>query len=611
MEVWSMKNKIARFFRFCNYLSDLEHGYFICVIISNILKAIAPFVNLYFSKKIIDAVLVNMSSSEIMKYVWAMVILNLLIMILHGYFESRGEYHNLNMMKKHEMKKAKKLMNLDYEVVENDCLQTSITELYSLEQHGVYSLSNFNKAVADFIASIAGVVIALYFSIKFFEAKLTFKGIYNGEINLIFITLFILLNVISFMIINKTHESAGNFIIKEGNKVLRYIKSYMNIMYNYRVGKDIKMYDINLAENSMKVYKKNMLYVFSSFWTRLEKGNTIAKILSSILSILIFLFVGMKAVYGSISIGQIMLYTVAINSIFKNVSGVVNSLGILIPTDFYRRKLFEFMDIDKRNDCEKSLIKKTQSATYEIEFKDVSFKYPGTDKYVLNDINLKFKEGKRYAVVGINGSGKTTLIKLLLRFYNPTEGQITINGIDIRKYNHDKYLDIFSAVFQDFKLFSLKIGENIASSTEYNEDKVKQSMQKVGLSRFLQKNDLKDYLYREFDENGIEVSGGEAQKIAMARAIYKNGNFIVLDEPTAALDPISEYEIYSQFDNIIGSNTAIYISHRLSSCRFCDNIYVLSKGALVQSGSHSQLISDINGEYYELWNEQAKYYKRE
>lgn len=604
-----MKSKIARFFKFCSYLSYLEKNYFPCVIISNILKAILPFINLYFSKSIIDAVISNMSYSKIMAYVWAMVILNLLLMILQGYFESRVEYHNLNMMKKHEMKKAKKLMKLDYEAIESDSLQTRLTELYSLEQHGIYSLSNFNKAVADFTGSIVGIIMALYFSIKFFEAKLYFEGIDNVKMNLIFIILFISLNVLSFVIINKTHEAAGNFIIKEGNKILRYIKAYMNIMYNYRVGKDIKMYDMNLAENARQVYKENMLYVFSSFWTRLEKGNTISKLLNSILSVLIFLFVGMKALYGSISVGQIMLYTGAINNIFKNVMGIVNSLGIFIPTDFYRQKLFEFMDINKRSHSKKSLLEKIPKTSYEIEFKAVSFKYPGTNKYALKDISLKFKAGKRYAIVGVNGSGKTTLIKLLLRLYNPTEGQINVNGVDIRKYKQEEYLNIFSVVFQDFKLFSLKIGENIAASAEYNEDKVKKAMQKVGLSKFLQKNDLNDYLYGEFDENGIEVSGGEAQKLAMARAIYKNGDFIVLDEPTAALDPISEYEVYSQFDNIIGNNTAIYISHRLSSCRFCDTIYVINKGMLVQSGPHNQLISDINGKYYELWREQARYYK--
>ncbi|MBM7615000.1 ABC-type multidrug transport system fused ATPase/permease subunit [Alkaliphilus hydrothermalis] len=176
-------------------------------------------------------------------------------------------------------------------------------------------------------------------------------------------------------------------------------------------------------------------------------------------------------------------------------------------------------------------------------------------------------------------------------------------------YKYEDYLDIFSAVFQDFRLLSLTLGENVAISRQYNCDEVESALKSVGLSKFLEKYDLNTYLYREFSENGMEISGGEAQKVAMARALYKKGHVIILDEPTAALDPISEHEIYLKFNDMIGKNTAIYISHRLSSCRFCSNICVLNDGVLVQYGTHEELLSDVEGKYYELWSSQAQYYE--
>lgn len=214
------------------------------------------------------------------------------------------------------------------------------------------------------------------------------------------------------------------------------------------------------------------------------------------------------------------------------------------------------------------------------------------------------------AVVGENGSGKTTFIKLLCRLYDPTEGVILLNGIDIKKYDYDEYMSIFSVVFQDFKLFSFSLGQNVAANTNYDESRVIECLTKSGFSDRLAKmpKGLQTCLYKNFDEEGVEISGGEAQKIALARALYKNAPFIILDEPTAALDPISEYEIYSNFNRIVGNKTAIYISHRLSSCRFCNDIAVFSNGSLIQRGSHDMLIQDENGKYHELWNAQAQYY---
>lgn len=276
----------------------------------------------------------------------------------------------------------------------------------------------------------------------------------------------------------------------------------------------------------------------------------------------------------------------------------------------YLDKTFEFLDIPNAMYQGSLTTEKRSDRRYEVEFKDVSFKYPGSDIWALRHVNMKFKVGKRLAVVGENGSGKTTFIKLLCRLYDPQEGQILLNGIDIRKYRYDDYINIFSVVFQDFQLISQPLGNNVAGSMNYDRERVRKALLDAGFGDRLatMEKGLDTTLYKGVYEDGVDVSGGEAQKIAIARALYKDAPFIILDEPTAALDPIAEAEIYSKFDEIAGDKTAIYISHRLSSCKFCDEIAVFHEGAVIQQGTHAELVADENGKYYELWNAQAQYY---
>lgn len=256
-------------------------------------------------------------------------------------------------------------------------------------------------------------------------------------------------------------------------------------------------------------------------------------------------------------------------------------------------------------------VEKRSDNEYQVEFKNVTFCYPGSNEPALKDFSMKLKIGEKLAVVGMNGSGKTTMIKLLCRLYDPDKGEILLNGVDIRKFKTDEYRQLFSVVFQDYTLFPFQLAQNVATDTEYNTELVKKCLVDSGFGERINNGgmEMETYLYKDFDDTGIEISGGEAQKIAIARAMYKNSPFVLLDEPTAALDPLAEYEIYTNFDKIIGTKTAIYISHRLSSCQFCEKIAVFHKGSLVQYGSHKELLEDKNGKYYEMWNAQAQYYQ--
>ena len=325
---------------------------------------------------------------------------------------------------------------------------------------------------------------------------------------------------------------------------------------------------------------------------------------------MIYLFTCLKALGGAFDVGSCTQYIGAATAMVTNVFALTDMIGTLKANTPYLEKTFAFLDIPNSMYQGSLTTEKRSDRRYEVEFKDVSFRYPGSDIWALRHVNMKFKVGKRLAIVGENGSGKTTFIKLLCRLYDPQEGQILLNGIDIRKYRYDDYMGIFSVVFQDFQLICQPLGNNVAGSMEYDRDRARKALIDAGFADRLaaMEKGLDTMLYKNLSEDGVEVSGGEAQKIAIARALYKDAPFIILDEPTAALDPIAEAEIYSKFDEIAGNKTAIYISHRLSSCKFCDEIAVFHEGAVIQQGSHAELLADRGGKYYALWNAQAQYY---
>ena len=331
---------------------------------------------------------------------------------------------------------------------------------------------------------------------------------------------------------------------------------------------------------------------------------------SVVLTGVVYLFVCLKAWGGAFGVGSVTQYVGAITKAFLGISMLLKTLGDIRVNAGFLETTYEFLDIPNSMYQGSLTTEKRRDRQYEVEFRDVSFKYPGSDIWALRHVNMKFKVGKRLAIVGENGSGKTTFIKLLCRLYDPQEGQILLNGIDIRKYRYDDYMNIFAVVFQDFQLLCQPLGANVAGSMDYDRERVRKALLDAGFGDRLasMERGLDTMLYKDLSDDGVDVSGGEAQKIAIARALYKDAPFIILDEPTAALDPIAEAEIYGKFDEIAGDKTAIYISHRLSSCKFCDEIAVFREGAVIQQGTHASLVADTNGKYYELWNAQAQYY---
>lgn len=313
------------------------------------------------------------------------------------------------------------------------------------------------------------------------------------------------------------------------------------------------------------------------------------------------------AIAGTITVGMVLRYAQAIFQACMSVSASIRLAGEF-RTDVGRiASTLEYLNLEAEKTKGDSFTEMTKGV---IEFRNISFRYPGTKELVLDHVSLKIEPSEKIAVVGKNGSGKTTLVKLLCRLYEPEEGEILWNGKNIREYDLREWQKIFAIVFQDYSLLSLTLGQNVAASVQYEAERAKEVLQLAGFGERLNKlkKGLETVVYPEYEQDGVSFSGGEEQKIAIARAIYKGGQICILDEPTAALDPVSESRVYESFDEIVKGKTAVYISHRLSSCKFSDRIFVLDNGKIVESGTHEALLSK-NGLYAQLWQAQAQYYK--
>jgi len=586
---------------------------FTSLILEQIVSSADIFINLYLVKLIINAFVKGKTNEEILFLCLIALISNFVLILIKRFSEETQTNRFRIILYKRDMEINKKTMKLDYEFLEDTDLQLGLTKMREYDNFGNYGIYHVGRHFGAIINSVLTFIFAIIFSINLFMMQSELIPIANWLWNTIFILLFFSFSLISILASQKFTSKMQTMFDKDVVFLNRLLRAYMNTNDDYKSGKDVRLYNYNLLTNVLKHSNNNVKNFYKRLSHNFFKCNVQTGLMTIFSSLLVYFYAGFKAYYGLIELGDIVQYTGIAVLTADAVTLIIMSISSLYANKDYFKTIFDYLNLSNGK-YEGSLpIEKRDDNEYEFEFKNVGFKYPKTSKYVLQNVNLKFKIGQRLAIVGMNGSGKTTLIKLLTRFYDPTDGEILLNGINIQKYDYNEYLDIFSVVFQDFKLFSFMLGQNISASMEYDEKRAEEALTKAGFEKALQKmpQGLKTYLYQDYEEDGIEISGGEAQKIAMARAIYKDSPFIILDEPTAALDPISEFEIYSKFDTIIGNKTAVYISHRLSSCKFCNEIAVFDEGKLVQHGSHDALLQDKEGKYHELWNAQAQYYKEE
>ncbi len=381
------------------------------------------------------------------------------------------------------------------------------------------------------------------------------------------------------------------------------------IVEDYRQGKDLRTY--RMSDMLMDKYKR-VVDIFckhaKTFGLRTQVIQSLIALVNLTTVLVAYLFVGLKAMAGLITVGMVSMQVGAITALAGAVREAVALVGRLDLQRKYLKEYADFLAIPSEKYNGTLPVEKRDDGDYDLEFRDVSFRYPNQEQWSLRHVSCRLPKGEKLAVVGPNGAGKTTFIKLLCRLYDPTEGEILLNGIDVRKYDYGEYVSLMSVVFQDFKLFSMKLGENVAAGMDYNPQQVWACLDKAGMNERTEKMEdgLETDLYQQ-KKDGVEISGGEAQKLAIARALYKDAPLVILDEPTAALDPVSEYEIYSRFGQMVEGKTSVYISHRMSSCRFCDWVFVFDGGSIVQTGKHEELLEQ-DGLYAELWQAQAQFY---
>ena len=585
--------------------------------VRSVCNAALPFVNLYLSAAILDALAAAALPSEILVLVVITLTSNLFLVLLSKEMDAFNYRKWNEFYLRYNFSIGEQAQSLPYEKVEDVKTHLMIKNIDDAMKIGNYGLIKLHSRIPLFVEHLLRVCFSVGFILSAIIQKTDhtqtllqeYANSYFADTVLI---LLIVLAAVACIFSNKriavcSYDHLGR--LSKSNRIFDYyINHYLD---SHKAGKDIRLYhqdrlildeiDTVGAHNSGVVDDLNREIFKSTFWILITNFSLV---------LYTYFYIGLKSMTGVFAVGSIIKYSGGVLQFANAFSDMMDAFSQLRANVRYLRDYFRFIDLpmEQQGNMGEPLSKYQEC---KIEVNHVSFRYPGTDEYVLRDVSFTIEPGEKIAIVGRNGSGKTTMIKLLCRLYDPTEGEIRCNGIDIREYNISEYRSLLGVVFQDFKLFSFTLGQNVAACVKFDGKKVESCLKKAGLEKRLHtmEKGIDTYLFKDFDENGIEVSGGEAQKIALARALYKETPLIILDEPTAALDPIAEAEIYEKFGEIVGAKTALFISHRLSSCRFCDKILVFSDKMLAQQGSHEALLQETEGCYAKLWNAQAQYYE--
>lgn len=603
--------KIKTVFSAFKEIHRLEKRLLPTSIVVAIVTAVMPFINIWFTSKIIDLLDGGTSMSDLAVYIGLAVGINAVLFFIN-YFLGDIYFMFRSLMYNKELQNiSAKLFKAEYQKLESSDFKELIHKHSEAQDRVFSSFVQFSWMMRDFISGAVTLIISVIIIIPLLKIGFTKTGDTYFESPAFLLTIFGAIAIMAVIILivatqmNKAWFKAGD----EYSRLDRIFYYFLNMFSDYNTGKEIRLYkEQNLIEHTAtdklltdgeKLLKKASLHT--------AKSSSFVAILGALVGFGIYLFIGVKGLYGLFGIGSLVLYCGSFMQIINGIMKMAVTFGKtaeMVPLVNYYFKIVNANDNMTYGEKELDL-----SDKFEIEFKNVSFKYPNTENYALQNINLKINNGEHLAVVGRNGSGKTTFIKLMCRLYDVTDGEILINGINIKEYSKESIIKLYSVVFQDFKIFSTTLAQNISANEEYDKERLYDTLDKANIKdRVLaMENKESTYLYKDLDKSGVEISGGEAQKLALARALYKDSPVVILDEPTAALDPVAENEIYNRFNSFVDNKTAIYISHRLSSCVFCNRIAVFDKSQLVETGTHQGLLN-VNGKYNELWNAQAKYY---
>lgn len=603
-----MKERFHAICRFLTMVSQGNHRVLFWLLGSAFAAATLPYLSLFFSARILNLLLAKSYRAclyTVVVFLLTQYGLGLFEKICRQYLDGQKEF----CLARTEQKITAKALELEFEKFEKTETMDAIRRT-NVSSMGSGNVGDQLIVIHTLITSLLSVLYALFFLLRLFLLSDSSRNnFFTSSFSMLALLLLCGVQLALSSRINR-RSTQKKIELNQGNDHSNSVANYLvNVMLEERRADDIRIghldHFLDVQFGKAMEHFLPMHLDFARFSAITDGKNALLSLLSNFAA---YLVIGARALYGVLPIGDVLLYA---GSVTRAMSDLQTFLATGSEFDYINSYLSTYEDFIAQPSMayDGTLpIEKRDDGQYEFAFHDVSFSYPGTNIPVLEHVTLSFAVGEKTALVGRNGAGKTTLIKLLCRLYEPTSGYITLNGIDIRKYSYKEYTQAFSVVFQDFHLFSLPLDENIAAGTEIDEAALQSSLAKVGLTDRVQQlpQGVRTRLYNN-NGSGVDLSGGEAQRTAIARALYKDAPFVILDEPTAALDPIAEAEIYEQFSQMTAGKTAVYISHRMSSCKFCDRIIVLDHGRIAEDGTHDTLLAN-HGIYANLYETQAQYY---
>lgn len=400
----------------------------------------------------------------------------------------------------------------------------------------------------------------------------------------------------------------------ERQRMSRVSEYYTGVMNIPDFGMDIRVWNLEnwLYDKAESSWRDDLFPLDRAFQQKQLLLGSFTGLIGILQDVAVYVILAMQVVSNTMTVGDFSMYLTAAGTFSGAVMGLFGNYSqLMIQTAWYLKDYRHCLSIAEKQKEDGGHTHIEIPENVEIEFRDVSFKYPKTDRMILEHVNITIDCGETLSIVGENGAGKTTFVKLLCRFYEPTEGEIFVNGIRAADIPLNEYYRLFGVVFQDFSLFGFSVNENIAMNTEFDDARIESCIKKCGLEGRMETLPYgrETYIFKSFDPEGIDLSGGEGQKIAIARAVYRGAPIIIFDEPMSAIDPIAEYDIYKNFHDLAENRTAIYISHRLSSTRFTDKTAVFANNTIAEYGTHDELMQIDGGVYRDMFVMQAKYYQ--
>lgn len=566
--------------------------------LKTLISILQPFLGILVTPLLVDELCNARSVERIVQYVAIIVVGECLLQTAASWLDTVLQKYQQRLDNYFAMQLGMHSMGLDFQLTE--------------DKKALDQLEKAKTGMAWYSGGVYGIAeqVFMFFGNCFKIGGFVTLIVVNAPVLLAVILVYALIGLFITNKCNKIELAAYGSLSK-----LNRLFSYFGWeIVDFRYGKDIRLYQARkLMLHKWKMNTDASIGVWRQQGDSAYPYQMLRSAADVVRQLITYAYVGILAIRKVFSIGIFTQMIETAGALDATLGGLTWNITELIKRCNYAYEYVLFMEYPEAIPKGTAQVEKKQ---HRIEFRNVTFSYPGTDKKVLDGINITVEPGEHLSIVGLNGAGKTTFIKLLCRLYDPTSGEILLDGKNIKDYDYAEYMEQFAPVFQDFKLFGFTMGENVLlKETEFQTPAERQKLDALlkqveldGMVGKLSKG-ADTTLFKMFEEDGVEPSGGEQQKLAIARALYKNAPVIILDEPTAAIDPIAEYEIYRQFHTLVGDKTAFYISHRLSSCRFCDRIAVFSDGKIAEYGSHDELVAVPGGIYAKMFEAQAQYYR--